>query len=137
MTYSRDQRRLPRYAAGSRREPNRFLVLVAHDPLFNQSGGPRVTYPGKKVLGDAWLQSRGPWLVALHRNLTMGAEPHYDILRLVPTSKHWGQRPLAALHEAARREAEIIVRTWNEVGVKPTHQEDNFFLSCFTGRMQP
>ncbi|MCA1811431.1 MAG: hypothetical protein LC623_05410 [Halobacteriales archaeon] len=134
--YSTDLRRLPRFSVGSKREPNRYLILVAHDPLWNTRDAPLVTYPGGKVLGQAWLESRGPWLAILHRDLTMGPEPHYSLQALAPTRRHFGQAPLRALHEAAQREAERIVRDWNEFGVKPTGDQV-FYWSNWTGRRQP
>lgn len=135
---SRDERRLPRFTVGSRHEPNRLLVVTAHDPVFNNPRSVRVTYAGRKVLGTAWMQSRGPWLAVLHRNMTASSheQPCYDILRLVPVPSHQGEKPLQTLHEAARREANAIADEWNRKADQQA-QGRNFFVGEWSRRSSP
>lgn len=113
---SRDRRRLPRFAAGTRREKNRFLVMLAHDPMFNTQKSPRISYAGRKVLGKQWLAGRGPWLVVLCRDDFNDEQPSYKVLRLVPVTSSWGHKStdLRQMREAARQEVASIVREWND-----------------------
>lgn len=136
--FSRDKRRLPRMALGTRREPNRFLILMAHDPYFVKQGtNLHVTSPGRKALGMAWIGTHGLWVAVLHRNNTDDEQPSYDVLRLVPCDTFWGSTPLNDMQQMVRREAKAILRDWNDGPIKPRSQEDVMLENWWGGRERP
>lgn len=138
LKFSRDKRRLPRMSVGSRREPNRFLVMLAHDPLFVKQGTDlRVSAPGRKTLGMGFIGTHGPWVVVLQRDNFHDEQPAYSIVRLVPVDRYWGRTPMQDMHECVRREARGIVRDWNDGPVKPKTQEDVMLELWWSGRDRP
>lgn len=136
--FSRDKRRLPRMAIGSRREPNRFLVMMAHDPYFvDQKTTLRVTAAGRKTLGMAFIGTHGPWVVVLHRDNQDDNQPSYAVLRLVPVNRYWGRTPLYDMTEAVRNETKNIVRDWNDGPMPPKDQSMVMLENWWSGRERP